>query len=140
MKKIKFLGAFAFLLFLTACSSNDDGASTSGNIIGKWNFSKYIINGRTELYVHPCATQKDNTEFLANNTGIDTYYSRCDNPFTDTFSYAKEGNTLSLAHEDDDTQTMEIIELTSTTLRLKHFFDEDEDGVDDEVIVVLTKN
>jgi hypothetical protein len=140
MKKIKFLGAFAFLLFLTACSSNDDGASTSGNIVGKWNFSKFIINGTTELYLHECAAQKDHTEFFANNTGTDTYYNNCDDSYTDTYLYQKEGNTLTMAHEDEYPITLEILELTSSTLRVKHFFDENEDGVDDEIITVLTKN
>ncbi|WP_396161330.1 lipocalin family protein [Flavobacterium sp.] len=119
---ILFLG-----LSLNSCDSDDSGSSTSGNIVGKWEFSKQgtIVSGSEVLtnYEH-ASCGKDSFRFLADNSMIDYYYE--DNPtngfcydYTDEATWTKDGNTITINYGAGDVTVAEILILNETTLKVK---------------------
>ena len=134
------------LLFLVASvalvSCNKDDDSGSGSIEGKWQFSKegFIENGIEELenYEHSPNCNKDNIEFVAGGVYKGTIYdvdgtTNCE-IYSITGTWSKNGNSLSNTVS-GQTSTAEILELSSTTLKIK-FVDDFDDSI---YITVFTR-
>lgn len=143
MKKriILFLSVLLIGLSLSSCGG-DDAPSTSGDIVGKWEFSKEgeIINGNEMLYnyEHQLGCAKDNIEFKADGTYADFYfYEGCELEIS-FGEYTKSGTTL---FTDNGFETFEttILKLDSTTLKVKTTYN-DEGEIYSEVYVFKRVN
>jgi hypothetical protein len=103
---------------IVSCSKSDDGPSTSGNIVGKWEFFQEGAsnNGQESLqpYEHTTGCSKDFLQFTATNV-IDTSYegSAC-TEFSDTGAYTKVGNTVTV-----DGESVTILQLDGSTLKVR---------------------
>lgn len=129
MKNLKKL----VLLFLVAtvslvsCNKDDDDAkaSTDGTLEGNWEYSKEgtIVAGQEFLidFPHTEGCTKDYIEILAGTFKDHSFGVDCtDNVGEGTWS--RSGSDITFV-EDGDTYTMEIVELTSTTLKTKGVFE-----------------
>lgn len=131
MKKLKvlFLSLVA-VLSISSCSNDDDnsqttgstGLTTSGSIVGKWELSQ---EGETLTTLEPVENEgscgSDLVEIKTGgtfkSTGFDYYDAIC-HPYTGEGTWVKTNNTLTIK-EGDDTIVFEIIELSSSTMKLK---------------------
>lgn len=127
MIKLKNLAVVLSIAFigLSSCSKDSDsGSGTGGTLQGKWQFSKegVMVNNQEVLedYEHASGCTKDYTEILANNVIRDHYF---DNPnceeTIDLGTWARSNNNLVFTFPDDYVTSLEILELTSTTLKVK---------------------
>ncbi|MCZ8196101.1 MAG: lipocalin family protein [Flavobacterium sp.] len=126
MKNLKSL----VLLFLVAtvslvsCNKDDDATPAAAALEGKWQYSKQgtIVNGQEVLvdYDHATGCTKDYIEFLS--AGVFKEHSffgtSCEEDiFTGT--WVRNGSTVT-ATVDGEASPAEILELTSTTLKIKY--------------------
>lgn len=123
---ILFVSVLALGLNLTSCSSDDDGPSTSGEIVAKWEFYKEgaIVDGNKVLvdYVHETGCTKDNIEFKADGTYVTSYYyDGCDLD-TEVGTYTKSGNTLS-TNDGFDNYTSTITRLDGSTFETQETYE-----------------
>lgn len=125
MKKLLKLTAL-FLLFITAstsCNKNDDDNQVQASIIGKWNYTSAgeVVNGQEVLsaYDHSAGCNKDNFEFKADGTGIQTEYNSSCVPNTYLSTYTKVGDILTQT-ESGETFTSTILQLDETTLKIRY--------------------
>jgi hypothetical protein len=132
MKKTILLFAFISISFIS-CSSSDDAISIdSEQLVGNWFLQSATIDGEE-------VGSSDEIEFTSNQRAFITYYNFGSNgqDITDSADYSINGNNIVLTWDDpepgDETFTYEILELTSTTLKVKSF-----DGVD-TVIEIYNK-
>jgi hypothetical protein len=134
---ILFVSVLVLGFNLTSCGG-DDGPSTSANIVGKWELYKtgdkdgggeYL-----ELYEHQAGCTKDNVEFLNNGNFVTTsYFDGCE---FESFSgvYTKSGNTLTV-NDGFDITTLNIKELSSSTLKVYETYSEDGETYTDITIL-----
>lgn len=128
-KTILMLVAFVSMGMLTSsCGGSDDssGGSTSGNLVGKWEYFQtgYTASGQDVLedYIHNADCSKDYVEFFANGAINEMTY---ENIFGETCyesfgegTYTKSGNNLSVTlYEETGAATIKV--LSATTLRLE---------------------
>jgi hypothetical protein len=129
MKKLSvlFLSLVA-LVSVVSCSSDDKDVAAS--IEGKWEFYQ---EGETLQTLEKITDENDCTptviEILKggkyNGSGSEYYNSKC-NAYTFKGDWSRNGNMLSTQDEgDNEVNKSEIIELTSSTLKLKEV---DEEG------------
>ena len=137
MRKIYLVGAVALSLFLKSCSK-DDGPTTSGDLLGKWYWKEYKVAGQTIPYDDHEECGKDYLQFNSNGTGANVDIWDC-TPDVGVFTYTRAGNNITVT-SDGISDTGQIIELSSTTLRVKTSYDFDDDGDEEEVIEVFTRN
>ena len=137
MKRISLLTLAILSSFVISCSS-DDGPSTSGELTGKWYFKEYRVFGQTIPYDDHEECGKDYLQFNADGTGANVDVWDCVEDVA-SFEYTRSGNNLTIT-SDGVTDVVQITELTSTKLRVKTTSDFDDDGDDETVIIVLTKN
>lgn len=137
MKKISLLSLAILSSFAISCSS-DDGPSTSGDLIGKWYFKEYRVFGQTIPYDDHEACGKDYIQFNADGTGANVDVWDCAEDVA-SFDYTRSGNNLTIT-SDGASDTVQITELTSARLKIKTTSDFNDDGNDETVIIVLTKN
>jgi hypothetical protein len=123
--------------FAISCSS-DDGPSTSGDLIGKWYFKEYKVQGQTIPYDDHEECGKDYIQFNNDGTGANVDVWNCEEDIA-SFTYTRSGNTLTIT-SDGVSDTVQITELSSANLKIKTTSDFDDDGDDETVIIVLTKN
>lgn len=139
MRKIKLFSLALITGLLFSCSSDDNGGTTtSGEIAGKWFNKEYVVAGQTIPYDDHEECGKDFIEFSSNNTGRYVDINECEEE-SDAFTYAKDGNKLVITQL-DGVENAEIVELSSTTLKLKFTYDFMEDGNEVTVIEVFSKN
>lgn len=131
MKKFTTVFFVALLTAMTmvSCDKEDDddgddsGSGSVGNntlLIRKWYFLSIDYGGVTDTYEHLCPTKKDFVEFKANNTVTFLDYDEdCTVMSTDTGSWTRSGNNIT-ANLGGNSQTLTIIELTNTRLRLRY--------------------
>lgn len=116
--KLFFLAVMSVFLF-NSCSSDDSSAS----IVGIWKFNRVggIISGEEVLtpYENQEGCGKDNTEFRANGSVVDTYYSSDCEAVPHVGTYTKQGKTLTLTFSNGP-NTFTILKLTSTILKVKN--------------------
>jgi hypothetical protein len=125
LKKI-FLTLSILLLGLSSCSKDDESTPTTtvASLEGKWQFTKEgeITNNQEVLvdYQHTSGCTKDYTEFLSGNIIKDHYF---DNPncqeTIDTGTWNRTNNSVVLTYPNQPNTNLEILELTSTTLKVK---------------------
>lgn len=139
-KNLKFAAYFLLVtLSLVSCSKNDDGPSTSGNLVGKWEFFKEgeVIDGKEylELYEHEAGCSKDYVEFTADGTSIEGEYN--EDCTLDTYEsiYVKSGNTITV----EDGQSVQILQLDGSTLKVKSVYDDTDTGNSITEIIVLKR-
>ncbi len=140
MKKIKFLGAILIAGAFVGCSSDDnnDSSNTSGNLLGKWFNKEWVVNGTTIPYDDHEECGKDYVEFLTATTGRYVDVWECEDDIS-SFIYEREGNTLILSAF-GETASAQILELSSSKLRVQTNYDFDGDGDDETVVEVYTRN
>lgn len=137
MKKFNLLALAILSSFAISCSS-DDGPSTSGDLIGKWYFKEYKVQGQTIPYDDHEECGKDYIQFNNDGTGANVDVWNCEEDVA-SFTYTRSGNTLTIT-SDGVSDTVQITELSSANLKIKTTSDFDDDGDDETVIIVLTKN
>jgi hypothetical protein len=137
MKKFNLLALAILSSFAISCSS-DDGPSTSGDLIGKWYFKEYKVQGQTIPYDDHEECGKDYIQFNNDGTGANVDVWNCEEDIA-SFTYTRSGNTLTIT-SDGVSDTVQITELSSANLKIKTTSDFDDDGDDETVIIVLTKN
>ena len=137
MKKFNLLALAILSSFAISCSS-DDGPSTSGDLIGKWYFKEYKVQGQTIPYDDHDECGKDYIQFNDNGTGANVDVWDCEEDIA-SFTYTRSGNNLIIT-SDGVSDTVQITELSSANLKIKSTADFDDDGDDETVIIVLTRN
>jgi hypothetical protein len=137
MKKFNVLFLAILSAYATSCSS-DDSPTTSGDILGKWYFKEYKVQGQTIPYDDHEECGKDYIQFNADGTGANVDVWNCELDIA-PFTYTKSGNSLTVT-SDGVTDIVSITELSSSNLKIKTISDFDDDGDDETVIIVLTKN
>jgi len=126
MKKLSLL--FASLIVIMSCSSDSDSNGTNEAFIGKWTIEfekEYEENGTLyQTYDHTDdeCYRMTTYEFKINNDFVKDSYDYVDsdcirNPVR-TYSYTHSGNTIII----NDEEPLEIIENTSTVLKLKETY------------------
>lgn len=133
MKKrvLLFVSIVSLSLIFNSCSKDDDnGSSTSGNIVGKWIYLKQgeIVGGEEFLYPYEnsCTSENDFTQIYSNGTLRDVYYNSTCSESIDNATWTRSGNMITVSYGPGESSTSEIIELTSTKLKVK-FYDEVDD-------------
>lgn len=126
MKKMKNLSKVALFLFfasasLTSCTKDDDGPSTSGNIVGQWEFYKEgeRVDGKEylDLYQHSAGCNNDYVVFSNTNSFESTNYNADCSVDSSTGTYTKIGNTLTTTFA-GESFSVEIKQLDKTTLKI----------------------
>ncbi|MDR6967200.1 hypothetical protein J2X31_001207 [Flavobacterium arsenatis] len=133
MKKVSILFLSALALSLGSCGSDDNGnpTGTDASIVGKWTYSKVGTGNLLIDYPdHEEGCAKDYVELTANGVFNDVDYDSFNSPcevFTDTGTYIKNGNTLTVSYEGNQVETADILLLTATELKIQ--------GEDGEIIL-----
>ncbi|MET2996876.1 lipocalin family protein [Flavobacterium columnare] len=124
-----FLVLSILLLGLSSCSKDDDSTpiTSVASLEGKWQLTKEggIINNQEVLtdYQHTSGCAKDYMEFLSGNITKEHYFKNPNCQETiDTGTWNKTNNSVVITFTNVPTPTnvnFEILELTSTTLKMK---------------------
>lgn len=136
MKRIIFI---LIVVCISSCSKDDDYNSQSAqSIYGKWYYKETVINNTTYPYDdhEPCG--KVYIEFYDTNKikGVDIWNCEEDIDWIGTFTKSNNSLTISNGFEN---RVVEIIELNSTSLSYKFFFDENGDGINELYIEKFTR-
>lgn len=137
MKSLKFSALIAFSALAFSCSS-DDGPSTSGELTGKWYNKEYKVAGVTIPYDDHEDCGKDYVQFNNDGTGASVDVWDCEEDAA-LFTYTRSGINITVS-SDGESVTATIVELSSTTLKVKNSYDFDGDGSDESVTEVYTRN
>jgi len=137
MKILKLSVVVALITLSFSCSS-DDGPTTSGELTGKWYYKEYKIAGQTIPYDDHEACGKDYIQFNADGTGANVDIWDCEIDAA-PYTYTRTGNNITVS-SDGESDTAQITELSSTTLKIKRVYDFYDDGNDQTVIEVYTRN
>ena len=126
MKKFSLLFALVITLFISSCSSDDNGNQDNTQlIVGKWEFFQVseTTDGSEQLeaYEHYANCGKDNIEFFGNGTFEDNYFefssSQC-HSYSETGTWSINGNTMTTSYGNGDS-TLQIITLDQSVLKVK---------------------
>ncbi|MDO6853855.1 lipocalin family protein [Cellulophaga lytica] len=149
MKKIYYLFALlSFSLFITSCNSDDDTSKSdpevdnATQIIGLWEIDKQFLNGDILPFSDDCQAI-ETTEFKTDKSffsvELDSIDGECVDaePSKGTYSISNSELTLNYTQTgsiiQNDTYIFEILELTSSSLKIKlTSLDVDGDGNNDE--------
>lgn len=124
MKKIFFLFVSVALLIasLISCSSDDNGGSSSGSLVGKWYPEKVVTifmgESDEEEHEHLCASKKDYVELKSNGTFLSVDHDEDCVAYEDEGTWVKEGNQLTVV-SDGEAFTAEIVSITSSKFVIK---------------------
>ncbi|WP_179004359.1 lipocalin family protein [Winogradskyella forsetii] len=126
MKQISRIFLVLSVGIFLSCSSDDDSLNPSSTnaelIIGSWTWSAQSENGVDSGDLTDCQLLET---FIYDGTQvaqIDYYGDACDQSYSSIENYSIEGNTLTFFDVDDETDfySEEIIELNTTTLKLRY--------------------
>ncbi|MCD0468428.1 lipocalin family protein [Flavobacterium sp. JAS] len=127
MKKLSilFLSVLTFGFTVTSCNSDDDN---SGSIEGKWTPVKMgsVLNGQEILVNIPNDGKCDNDiiEYTTDGKFTDLSYEFFDNKCTsstDKGTWSLKDKVLSTTYDGDtEVNTVEVLELTKSTLKVKY--------------------
>ncbi|GEC79847.1 lipocalin family protein [Flavobacterium aquatile] len=136
-----FLSVLVLGLNLTSCG-DDDGPSTSGEIVGKWELYKMgsLIDGDEELYLHQHVTgcTKDYIEFKSDGTLERKRYGVvCQEVESNSGIYVKTGNNIQTTFGGSTPTSGKIKELSDSTLKV--YFNYELEGIKYTSITVLKK-
>ena len=120
MKKFKKLFLFIFTGALIACSSDDNNdIDDTASIIGNWKLTSLLEDGVEQVEDGDCdefIIFTSSTFQLKYFDGDDCAIEEKDDPI----SYTLKGNTITFTNPDDNsTLSINIIELTLSTLKLR---------------------
>ncbi len=138
MKTLRLSAFIAVSIFAASCSSDDDSATTSGELTGKWYYKEYKVAGETIPYDDHEACGKDYIQLNADGTGSNVDVWDCVEDAA-PFTYTRSGNNVTIT-SDGVSDTGQITELSSTTLKVKISYDFDGDGDDESVTEVYTRS
>ncbi len=120
MKKLNLIcGLLIGFLIFTSCSSDDDSSEsgTDANLVGTWNGVSSTFNGNNSGVPDNSIVRfmsDSSTEFIYENFGNNG------EDITETGTWAKSGNTLTIIFDDADpgneTYVLNILELTENNL------------------------
>lgn len=123
------------LLSVLSCSQEDDGAY---DLERKWQYSKYgySLNSEDFLfdYEHTSGCIKDYIVFTNNTTSEHNFSGSMCEETIDNDTYTRSGNVLTSSSG----ETLEIIYITSTSLKLKYIPEDDDDEVPAGAYGILT--
>ena len=120
MRKLNLLcGLLIGFLIFTSCSSNDDisGSGNDASLVGTWNGTSSTFNGENSGMPN-----NNIVRFMSDNSTEFIYEGFGNNgqDITETGSWNKSGNTLTITFDDADpgnkTYILNILELTETNL------------------------
>jgi len=118
-KSYFFIGAFLFLLTSISCSSSDDSPSIdTEQLVGTWLLESAKIDGEE-------VGSSDEVRFTSNERAYYTYYDfgTGGEDIIEDADYSLSGNSITVTWDDSDpgneSDTFQILELTSTKLKLK---------------------
>jgi|GEM_PF-1343852 len=147
---MRYFVGFFMLIILASCSSDDDGGKEAPDpyileaIIGSWAYDTVTINGEFYTYGHTEGCVKDLFQFY-NEEGKEfdfeeDYVSNCDIcaecAITSTnLRWELIGDKIDLYFGEQLITQYEIIEVNNSLIRYKRFFDYDEDGEEDEIVI-----
>ncbi len=149
--KIKYLILVLGILVL-GCGSDDDSSSDRPDpnpfiletIIGSWAYDTVTVNGELFVYVHVEGCNKDLFQFYNEEGKVFEFEedvilecefcADCASSSTG-LRWDLYGDFIDLYFGEQLVTTMEILELDENFVRYKRFFDVDDDGVIDELIV-----
>ncbi|WP_333601372.1 lipocalin family protein [Flavobacterium sp.] len=122
--KTKLIFAVLFSAFLFNSCSNSSSSDDSPSIIGTWKYSREgsVVNGEEVLTPYTGnqdGCDKDKSEFKADGTIIDTYYTSTCDAVGHSGTYTKSGSTITTTFS-DGSFTFTILKLTSTVLKVKN--------------------
>ncbi|MGV3697624.1 lipocalin family protein [Flavobacterium sp.] len=137
MRKIK-VTMLAVLSGLAFSCSSDDGATTSGDLTTRWYNKETRVLGETLPYDDHEECGKDYLQFNDDGTGVFVDIYLCDT-YSDPFTYIRSGNDVTIT-DGSFSETARIIELSDSTLKVKLRYDYDDDGDEEDVIEVYTRN
>ena len=137
MKRLKLVALVVLSISVFSCSS-DEGPSTSGELTGKWYNKETKTMGHTIPYDDHEECGKDYLQFNADGTGAFVDIYEC-SPYSEPFTYIRSDNNITVT-DGSFSETAKIVELSSTTLKIKLHYDYDDDGDEEDVIEVYTKS
>ena len=137
MKNLKLCAFIAVSVLVASCSS-DDSPSTSGELNGKWYNKETRVMGQTIPYDDHEACGKDYIQFNSNGTGKSVDVYNCEE-FSEDFTFTRTGNSVTVFFG-GESSTAQIVELSATTFKVKTTYDYDDDGDEEPVIEVYTRN
>ena len=147
MKKILLLALSLGFVF-NSCSNNDDeDQNEEFSIVGVWHPSrKIVVSGSTGVTLSntdfSSCYRTSTFDFKSNNTVVTNIFEnningQCVSTGIETspYSYDYSANKLVV-----DSENVEIISRTKNELQFVEYYDdEDGDGVDDKIIIVIAK-
>lgn len=143
MKKLSIIFVSILTLGLTTVSCSSDDDKDNGSLEGKWEVTEQgvIFNGIEKLEAYdneggceiPSMTYSTDGKFV--DTTSDYWDSKC-STYTEEGTWKKDGNTITLKYSDEEVK-YEVIELTSSTLKIK--FTYSEGGVTIDAVSVYKK-
>lgn len=128
MKKMKlFTVAFIASLFITSCTKDEANDQESVTIEGKWEMTQYgtTTKGVEKLgpWENDCPSKKDNIQFLNGGVYKEVSHDGCEAiaMFETNGNWTLNDKSLvvSKSNEFSPGSTLEILELTATTLKIK---------------------
>jgi hypothetical protein len=131
---VLFVAALALGMSFVSCDKDDDKDAA---IEGKWYFSKIAYTIGTDAtpetdYQNDCSTKKDFIELKTGGVSIEGFHNSECVLDQDTSTWSKSGNTLVL-----DGESVEILSLTNTTIKVKSSYTEEGETV--SVVTTLTR-
>lgn len=130
MKKFSILLVSALALGLTFTSCTNDDDNTMGSVEGKWNFNKvsYTTSGITtpeqDFDDNEPGCNKDYIELLTGGVAkAGDYYDASCSLDVSTGVWTRSGNTITIV-DSGDVETLEIVSVSATALKLKSTYTE----------------
>ena len=134
MKKLSIMLVAFVTLGLSSCSSDDNSNdnNTTASLVGKWEFSQkgYIVDNIETLqpYSHTTGCGKDYIEFKSNNTFEDLWYENSGTGCiseSENGTWSQSGTTITTIYLGGSPETIEVVTLDATTLKVKDTYLED---------------
>ncbi|KQT18286.1 hypothetical protein ASG31_06045 [Chryseobacterium sp. Leaf404] len=147
MKKLLLLALSAGFMCNSCTVDDDDEFTNQFSLLGVWHPSREIVvSGSTGITLSntdysPCY-QSSTLEFKTNNTVVTNIFDvnitgNCVSTGIETVNYSYDHTNSKLVI---DGENIEIISRTQNELQfVSHYEDEDGDGVDDKIIIVINK-
>lgn len=131
MKNKVQMGILAAVALFSSCSSDDDSASDSNVLFGKWAPTTTVVYGFAIPYEGHEACGKDYVEFLTDNSFRFVDIMECEENVV-VGTYSTSGNVLSI--NSSALSTSGTYTIAGNTLSLTSSFDFNQDGQNETVV------
>ncbi|KQS92294.1 lipocalin family protein [Chryseobacterium sp. Leaf394] len=147
MQKLLLLALAAGFIFNSCTTDDDDDFTNEFSLVGVWHPAREIVvSGSTGVTLSntdysPCY-RSSTLDFKSNNTVVSNIFENnisgnCVSTGIETVSYSYDHNASKLVI---DGENIEIVSRTQNELQfVSHYDDEDGDGIDDKIIIVIIK-